>query len=117
MKAVVGLTLAVNYALGELEPAGYHVFNMLVHVLAALSLYGLVRVTLESPRPGAFDDNDLQFLELFSREVAMALNTLELLQAQLANTAQRSVEAIHSAVALPVDHILNDAVNVITILN
>ncbi|MEZ6135580.1 MAG: response regulator [Pirellulaceae bacterium] len=29
------------------------------------------------------------------------------------NAAQQSCEAIHSAVALPVDHILNDAVNVI----
>ena len=32
--------------------------------------------------------------------------------AQKANAAQQSVEAIHSAVALPVDEILNDAVNV-----
>ena len=45
--------------------------------------------------------------------MAVALNTLELLVAQKANAAQRSVEAIHSAVALPVDEILNDAVNVI----
>ena len=42
----------------------------------------------------------------------MALNTLELLVAQQANTAQASVEAIHREVALPVDEILNDAVNV-----
>jgi CheY-like chemotaxis protein len=54
----------------------------------------------------------LQFLEIFSRDVAVALNTLELLVAQKANAAQQSVEAIHSAVALPVDEILNDAVNV-----
>ena len=40
------------------------------------------------------------------------MNTLELLAVQKANTAQESVEAIHSAVALPVDDILNDAVNV-----
>ena len=32
--------------------------------------------------------------------------------AQQANTAQASVEAIHGKVALPVDEILNDAVNV-----
>jgi CheY-like chemotaxis protein len=41
------------------------------------------------------------------------LNTLELLVAQKNNAAQQSCEAIHSAVALPVDQILNDAVNVI----
>src|SRR5690606_37357275 len=38
--------------------------------------------------------------------------TLELLAAEKASTAAASVEAIHSAVALPVDVILNDAVNV-----
>src|SRR5258706_13548565 len=32
---------------------------------------------VESTRPGAFNENDLQFLELFSREVAVSLNTLE----------------------------------------
>ena len=40
------------------------------------------------------------------------MNTLELLVAQKANTAQQSCDAIHSAVAMPVDVILNDAVNV-----
>ncbi len=68
---------------------------------------------VESPEPRAFSESDLQFLEIFSRNVAVALNTLELLVAQKANAAQQSVEAIHSAVALPVDEILNDAVNVI----
>jgi CheY-like chemotaxis protein/PAS domain-containing protein len=67
---------------------------------------------VESPEPHAFTESDLQFLEIFSRDVAAALNTLELLVAQHANTAQASVEAIHGAVALPVDEILNDAVNV-----
>ena len=52
------------------------------------------------------------FLEIFSRDVAVALNTLELMVAQKASTAQQSCEAIHGAVALPVDEILNDAVNV-----
>lgn len=67
---------------------------------------------VESPEPRAFSNSDLQFLEIFCRDLAVALNTLELLVAQQANTAQASVEAIHSAVALPIDEILNDAVNV-----
>jgi len=67
---------------------------------------------VESPEPHAFTESDLQFLELFSRDVAVALNTLELLVAQKANAAQESVDAIHSAVAMPVDEILNNAVNV-----
>ena len=67
---------------------------------------------VESPEPRAFSESDLQFLEIFARDVAVALNTLELLVAEKATTAAASVEAIHSAVALPVDDILNDAVNV-----
>lgn len=67
---------------------------------------------VESPEPHAFTESDLQFLEIFSRDVALALNTLELLVAEKVSTAAASVEAIHSAVALPVDEILNDAVNV-----
>lgn len=67
---------------------------------------------VESPEPQAFTESDLQFLEIFCRDLALALNTLELLVAQHANTAQASVEAIHSAVALPIDEVLNDAVKV-----
>jgi len=69
-------------------------------------------INVESFFADAFTDSDLQFLEIFARDVAFALNTLELLVAQKANTAQQSCDAIHSAVALPVDEILNDAVNV-----
>lgn len=67
---------------------------------------------VESPEPRAFSESDLQFLEIFSRDVAAALNTLELLVAAQASTVAENVERIHSAVALPVDDILNDAVNI-----
>ena len=67
---------------------------------------------VESPEPRAFGESDLQFLEIFSRDVAAALNQLELLVAEKATAAAESCEAIHSAVALPVDEILNEAVNV-----
>ncbi len=67
---------------------------------------------VESPKIGGFSESDRQFLEIFCRSVAVALNTFELLVAQQANTAQASVEAIHGEVALPVDAILNDVVNV-----
>ncbi len=64
---------------------------------------------VESPRPGAFGDNDLQFLELFCREVAQALNTLELLVAEQATTVAENTTRILCEVADPVDEILNDA--------
>jgi CheY-like chemotaxis protein len=67
---------------------------------------------VESPEPRAFTESDLMFLEIFTRDVAVALNTLELLVAEKAAAVTENVEAIHAAVALPVDDILNDAVNV-----
>ncbi len=45
-RPVVELSLAVNYAIGELNPFGYHVFNIAVHVAAALTLFGIVRRTV-----------------------------------------------------------------------
>ena len=64
---------------------------------------------VETPIAKSFDQNDLQFLELFSREVAVALNTLELLVAEKMTTASESTEKILREVAGPVDEILNDA--------
>ena len=45
----VNLTLALNYALGGLDPRGYHLFNVVIHVLAGLTLFGLVRRTMLLP--------------------------------------------------------------------
>jgi CheY-like chemotaxis protein len=69
-------------------------------------------INVESPQPRAFTESDLQFLEIFSREIAVALNTLELLKAEQYGATAKSVETIHRAVALPVDEILSDAVHV-----
>lgn len=64
---------------------------------------------VESPMAGGFDEQDLQFLELFSREVAIALNTLELLVVEKMSTATASTEMVMQEVAHPVDEILNDS--------
>ncbi len=45
-RPVVELSLAANYALGGLNPWGYHAFNLVVHVLATLTLFGVLRRTL-----------------------------------------------------------------------
>jgi CheY-like chemotaxis protein len=66
---------------------------------------------VESPEPRAFTEDDRMFLEIFARDVATSLNTLELLVAQKRTATMESVDAIHRAVAMPVDDILNDAVN------
>lgn len=48
-RPLVNLTLAIDYALGGLEPRGYHLTNLALHGCAALALAGLVRRTLELP--------------------------------------------------------------------
>ncbi|HWL08951.1 MAG TPA: response regulator [Planctomicrobium sp.] len=63
---------------------------------------------VESFKPGAFSQTDLQFLELFCREVAVALNTLDLLMAEKATTVEANTKRVLCDVADPVDDILND---------
>jgi Flp pilus assembly protein TadD len=41
-RPVVGFTLAVNHAIGGLEPSGYHVLNVAIHVIAAILVLGVV---------------------------------------------------------------------------
>ncbi len=45
-RPVVDLTLAFNFALGGVKVEGYHAVNLAVHVIAALTLYGIIRRTL-----------------------------------------------------------------------
>ena len=42
-RPIVNLSLAVNYALGGTGVAGYHALNLAIHVLAGLTLFGMVR--------------------------------------------------------------------------
>ncbi len=48
-RPLVNLSLAVNYAVGGLEPFGFHVVNLAIHLTAALVLFGILRRTLRSP--------------------------------------------------------------------
>lgn len=64
---------------------------------------------VESSQENAFNEKDQEFLELFSREVAVALNTLELLVVQQSAAATESMSLILNRVAQPADDILVDA--------
>jgi CheY-like chemotaxis protein len=80
-----------------------------------LIVHGVVIGTLnvESPQPDAFDDRDRQFIEIYGRNIAAALNTLELLQAEKLSTASASVDAINRELAIPLDDIITDATTVL----
>ncbi|MBI3652581.1 MAG: tetratricopeptide repeat protein [Acidobacteria bacterium] len=45
-RPLIGVTLVLNYALSGAADWSYHLFNLLVHLCAALCLYGVVRRTL-----------------------------------------------------------------------
>lgn len=51
-RPLVNLSLAANYALGGLDVTGYHVWNLGVHLLAALLLFGIIRRVLSGARLG-----------------------------------------------------------------
>jgi len=46
-RPVLNLSFALNYAVGQLAPRSYHIVNELIHLLAALTLFGIVRRTLK----------------------------------------------------------------------
>jgi protein O-mannosyl-transferase len=45
-RPILNLSLALNHAIGGTAVEGYHVGNLLIHTLAGLTLFGLVRRTL-----------------------------------------------------------------------
>lgn len=49
-RPIVNASLAVNYAISGDRPGSYHALNLLMHTLAALLLYGIVRRTLLLPQ-------------------------------------------------------------------
>ena len=63
---------------------------------------------VESTHANAFSEQDQQFLELFCRDLAVALNTLELLVFERATVASESSTVLLREAARPVDEILND---------
>ena len=68
---------------------------------------------VESPQVGAFGEDDLQFAEMFCRELSSALHTLELLQVEQRTATTKSIEAVSRHVAMPVDEILTAATSIL----
>ncbi|MBI1831726.1 MAG: response regulator [Planctomycetes bacterium] len=68
---------------------------------------------VESPKLHGFGPEDVQFAEIFCRELASALHTLDLLLVERKATAEQSIEAINHAVSIPVDEILTAATSLL----
>lgn len=68
---------------------------------------------VESPQIGAFGEEDLQFAEIFCRELSSALHTLELLEVEQRTATTKSIDMVSRQVALPVDEILTAATSIL----
>jgi hypothetical protein len=56
------LTFALNYRVHGLDPAGYHALNIAIHILNALLVYFLVRLTFRTPFLGGPDKEGISRL-------------------------------------------------------
>jgi two-component system, sensor histidine kinase SagS len=68
---------------------------------------------VESPQLHGFSSQNVQFAEIFCRELASALNTLDLLFVEGQTMASQSIEAINQSVSIPVDEILTAATSLL----
>ena len=65
-RPIVNASLALNYGINALDPTGYHLWNLAVHIASALLLFAIVRRTLSS-RPRRLFPHGAVFLEMPSR--------------------------------------------------
>ena len=49
-RPIINLSLAINYAFDGTKVRGYHAANLMIHILAGLTLLGVVRRTLQQPK-------------------------------------------------------------------
>jgi len=80
--------------------------SMTVPLLCRGEVIGTFNV--ESLQPNAFNDTDLQMLESFADDVALAIHTLELLSVEHKESAFRSIEKVFSDSIGPLNLILNE---------
>ena len=89
-RPLVNLTLAANYAADGLNPRGYRMVNLAIHLLAGLALFGVVRRALTLPALGSRFDGvaiDVAF-------AASLLWTLHPLQSEVVNYVTERTESV-----------------------
>ena len=63
-RPLLNLSFAINFAVGGTRVQGYHALNLIIHILAGLILFGLVRRTLLRPGLPAGVSADADLLAL-----------------------------------------------------
>ena len=89
-RPLLNLTFALNYALGGADVRGYHAVNLLVHVSAALVLFGIVGRTLARPALEARFGRDARLLAL----LAAALWAVHPLQTEAVTYISQRAESL-----------------------
>lgn len=90
-----------------LEGAAEALSSYTIPLIDQNQLLGTLNV--EASSVDAFSASDRQFLDIYAQNLAQALHTLDLLQAETSRAYHESVEKVWRSIALPVDEILNDA--------
>jgi Tfp pilus assembly protein PilF len=75
-RPAAGLTFGLNYYFGKLDPAGYHLVNIVVHFLTAVFLFLTILALFRSPRLRGGDPEKAFFIALLSA-VLWAVNPIQ----------------------------------------
>jgi tetratricopeptide (TPR) repeat protein len=75
-RPLLNLSLAINYAISGYGVWSYHAFNLLIHALAGLTLFGLMRRTLARP-PLQEKFGRLAFLTAFTTALLWTIHPLQ----------------------------------------
>ncbi len=85
---ILYLSLAFNYHFSHLNVMGYHIFNIVVHIMAALLVWWLMRLTLLAP--AMKEDSIVQHRNLISLLVAFVFVSHPLQTASVTYIVQRA---------------------------
>jgi len=88
-RPVFNLSLAMNYAAGGTKVRGYHAVNLAIHILAGLTLFGIMRRTLD----GKFRNSNFENRNLCAFAVAL-LWTLHPLQTEAVTWVSGRAESL-----------------------
>ncbi len=75
-RPVSNFTFALNWYLGQDNPLGYHIVNLLIHILAALILYQTMLLLFQTPVLRNHSRQDALFIALLST-VLWAINPIQ----------------------------------------
>jgi len=63
-RPLIYISFALNYAFGKFNVLGYHLANMFIHILAALTLFGILQRTLKTEKLNSFFGKKSEYLAI-----------------------------------------------------